>query len=128
MAATTSLSTPPANLSRQIEWSSLFLEHLDEFATLAWYLVADAKLAEAIILHTLKSLDSIPFDASQPVLTFNQARDMLITQGIAALNPAQNGPGFFEQFPLCELRDLQRLAFRVAQRLLFAVGAECYDA
>ena len=128
MAITTSLSTAPLEVSRQIEWCSLFLEHLDEFATLAWYLVADAKLAESIILRTLKSLDSIPFDTSQPVLTFKQARDMLITQGIAALNPGYGGPRCSEQLPLCEPLDLERLASRMGQRLLFSLGAERHEA
>jgi hypothetical protein len=128
MATTTSLSTSPLELSRQIEWCSLFLEHLDELATLAWYLAADAKLAESIILRTLKSLDSIPFDTSQPVLTFKQARDMLITQGIAALNPGHDGPRGSERLPLREPLDLQRLAFRMGQRLLFSMGGERHEA
>ena len=72
----------------------------------------------------LKSLESIPFDASQPLFTYNLARDMLITQGIAALNPGHDGPRFAEQLPVCELIDLPRLASRVSQRLLFSMGTE----
>jgi hypothetical protein len=128
MTTMTSLSTTPFELSRQVEWCSLFLEHLNEFATLAWYLVADGRLVESIVLHTLKNLESIPFDAAQPLFTYNLARDMLIAQGIAALNPGHDGPRFAEQWPVCELIDLPRLASRVSQRLLFSVGTECYDA
>jgi hypothetical protein len=127
MATMTSLS-PPLELSRQFEWCSLFLAHLNDFATLAWYLVADGKLVECIVMNTLKSLESIPFDASQPRLTYNQARDMLITQGIAALNLEHRGPRSADQSPGGELLDLPRLAFRVGQRLLFSADTECYDA
>jgi hypothetical protein len=110
-----STSTAPVEQSRQIEWCFLFLEHLNEFATLVWYLVADSKLVECVILRTLARLDSIPFDASLPLLTYNQAVDMLITQAIAALNLGHDqrydGPMFVERASLCELPDLPRLAF-----------------
>jgi len=59
MTTMASLSTAPLELPRQVEWCSLFLEHLNEFATLAWYLVADGRLAESIVLHTLKSLSHL---------------------------------------------------------------------
>jgi hypothetical protein len=112
MATTTSARL---ERSRQIEWCFLFLEHLNEFATLVWYLVADSKLVECVILRTLARLDSIPFNTSFPLLTYNQAYDMLITQAIAVLKlgPDQryDGPMFVERASLCELPDLPRLAF-----------------
>ena len=112
MAITTSA---PLERSRQSEWCFLFLEHLNEFATLVWYLVAESKLVECVILRTLARLDSVPFDTSFPLLTYNQAYDMLITQAIAALNLGHDqrydGPMFVERASLCELPDLPRLAF-----------------
>jgi len=127
MATMTSLSAP-LELSRQFEWCSLFLAHLNDFAALAWYLVADGKLVECIVMNSLKSLESIPFDASQPLLTYNQARDMLITEGIAALKLEHIGARFADQLPAGDLLDLSRLASRVGQRLLFSADSQGYDA
>ena len=64
-------------------WGIVLLEHLDEFATLAWYLVADGKLVEETFSRTLAKLDTIPFEGSIPALTHSQARDVLIAQAIA---------------------------------------------
>ena len=69
----------------QAGWCLLFLEHLDEFARLAWYLVADAKLVEIAILRTMVRLDEISFDGSTPKLAYSQAREVLIQQSIALL-------------------------------------------
>jgi hypothetical protein len=85
MATMTSLSISPFEVPRQIEWYCLLLEHLNEFATLAWYFVADSQLVECVIQRTLKSLNDIPFDTSRPLLTYHNARNMVITQAIAAL-------------------------------------------
>lgn len=86
MATMTSISMVLFEAPRQIAWCCLLLEHLNEFATLAWYFVADSQLVECVILRTLKSLDYIPFDTSQPLLTYHKARNMVITQAIAALS------------------------------------------
>jgi hypothetical protein len=67
-------------------WGIVLLEHLDEFATLAWYLAADGKLVEDIFSRTLAKLDTIPFEASTPALTYSQARDVLIAQAIAVVS------------------------------------------
>jgi hypothetical protein len=127
MATMTSLPAP-LELSPQFEWCSLFLTHLNDFAALAWYLVSDGKLVECIVMNTLKNLESIPFDASQPLLTYNQARGMLITEGIAALNLEHPGARFDDKLPAGDLLDLPRLAFRVGQRLLFSSDTGSYDA
>lgn len=127
MATATTLPAP-TELSRQFEWCSFFLVHLDDFANLAWYLLADGKLVECVVMNTLKSLESIAFDASQPVLTYNQVRDMLITQGIAALNLEHTGARPAAQSAGSALLDLPHLASRVGQRLLFSADTEDYDA
>ena len=127
MATMTSLSAPP-ELSRQFEWCSLFLAHLNDFAALAWHLVADGKLVECIVMNSLKSLERIPFDASQPLLTYHQARNMLITEGIDALHLEHSGARFDDKLPARDLLDLPRLAYRVGQRLLFSADTACYDA
>jgi hypothetical protein len=65
--------------------------------------------------RSLARLDSIPFDTSFPLLTYNQAYDMLITQAIAVLklrrDQRYDGPMFVERTSHCELPDLPRLAF-----------------
>jgi hypothetical protein len=67
-------------------WGIVLLEHLDEFATLAWYLVADGKLVDDTFSRTLAKLDTIPFEASVPALTYRQARDVLIAQAIEVVS------------------------------------------
>jgi hypothetical protein len=110
----------------------LFLEHLNDFATLAWYLVADGRLVEHVILRALTRLGSIPFDTSLPLLTYNQARDMLITEAIETLNPGYDqrydGRVFVKPASPCELPDLRRLTFLLGQRLPSSLGTKCYDA
>jgi hypothetical protein len=127
MATMTSLPAP-LELSRQFEWCSFFLAHLNDFATLAWHLVSDGKLVECIVMNSLKSLESIAFDASQPLLTYNQARDMLIVEGIAALKLEHTGARFDDKPADGHLLNLPRLASRVGQRLLFSGDTERYDA
>ncbi|MDX6456906.1 MAG: hypothetical protein QOE55_603, partial [Acidobacteriaceae bacterium] len=77
-----SLDVPVVASRDKVEWSLLFLGHLDEFARLAWYLVANDKLVENVILRTMNRLDEIPFDGSAPDLAYNQARQILIQQSI----------------------------------------------
>lgn len=74
------LSTIPIERLRRIEWYSLFLENLDEFATLVWYLTADRSLLEFVFLRTLARLETISFHTSMPTYPYNRARDMLITE------------------------------------------------
>ena len=96
-------------------WCLLFLEHLDEFATLAWYLVADHQLVEVTIQRTLAQLEMTPFDASTPLLAYAQAKEELITQAIAGLGLGRKRSDEEEQVylpsSLGELPDLPRLAF-----------------
>jgi hypothetical protein len=116
---TTLFSKPLQTSSEQgsrknVAWYLLFLEHLDEFATLAWYLVADHRLVEEAILRTMAQLDAVPFDASTPQLAYTHARETLITQAIAGLGlghkQGHEGEGF-QPVHLVELPDLPRLAF-----------------
>jgi hypothetical protein len=83
------ISFVPASLNptpSKTFWGIVLLEHLDEFATLAWYLVADGKLVGDTFSRTLTTLDTIPFEASMPALTYSQARDVLIAQAIAVVS------------------------------------------
>ena len=101
--------TPSATL-----WGIVLLEHLDEFAALAWYLVADGKLVEDTFSRTLAKLDTIPFEASIPELTYNQARDVLIAQAIAVVSGMRidaAGGWSVEPTSVGRLPDLARLAF-----------------
>ena len=98
------------------DWCYFLIEHLDEFAKLAWYLVADTALVECVMVRTVARLESIPFSASDAVLTYNQTRDMLIGEAIAALDLPPSGcveTDWSSEGPvgLCGLPDLPRLAF-----------------
>ena len=95
-------------------WRIVLLEHLNEFATLAWYLVADGKLVEDTFSRTLAKLDTLPFEASIPALTYSQARDVLIAQAIAVVSEMrieESGDWSAEPKSIGRLPDLARLAF-----------------
>ena len=108
--ATESLTPSPGSAS----WCFLLLDHLDEFATLAWYLVADAKLVEDTFTRTMAKLDMIAFESSIPALAYSQAQDVLITQAIAVLSDArreENESQVVQPNSIGSLPDHPRLAF-----------------
>jgi DNA-directed RNA polymerase specialized sigma24 family protein len=108
----TSVSFTPSPGSAS--WCFLLLEHLDEFATLAWYLVADGNLVEDTFARTMAKLDMTAFESSIPALAYNQARDVLITQAIAVLSDARREEDknrFFQPDSFGSLPDHPRLAF-----------------
>ena len=105
-----SLSPSPEGAS----WCFLLLEHLDELATLVWYLVADGKLVEDTFARTMAKLDMTAFESSIPALAYRQARDVLITQAIAVLSDVRREEDEiapFQPTSLGRLPDLPRLAF-----------------
>jgi hypothetical protein len=109
--ASVSSFTPSPNST---SWCFLLLEHLDEFAKLAWYLVADGKLVEDTFARTMTKLDMTAFESSIPALAYSQARDVLITQAIAVLSDARREEDenwFFRPNPTGNLPDHPRLAF-----------------
>ena len=101
-------------LPKSASWCLLLLEHLDEFATLVWYLVADGKLVEDTFARTMTKLDMTAFESSIPALAYSQARDVLITQAIAVLSDArreEDESQFFQPSSIASLPNLPRLAF-----------------
>jgi hypothetical protein len=105
-----SLAPSPKSAS----WCFLLLEHLDEFAMLAWYLVADGKLVEDTFARTIAKLEMTAFESSIPALAYSQARDVLITQAITVLSDARREEDenlLFQSNSIGSLPDLPRLAF-----------------
>jgi DNA-directed RNA polymerase specialized sigma24 family protein len=95
-------------------WCLVLLEHLEEFAKLAWYLVADGGLVEETFTRTMVQLDVTPLDTSVPELAYNQAREVLIAQAIAVLASTrreEEESGSLLPVAMGELPDLPRLAF-----------------
>ncbi len=112
--ATSFVSVPFTPSPRSASWCFLLLEHLDEFATLAWYLVADGKLVEDTLARTIAKLDMTPFESSIPELAYSQARDVLIAQAIAVLSDARREEDenrLFRPESFGSLPDHPRLAF-----------------
>jgi DNA-directed RNA polymerase specialized sigma24 family protein len=108
--ATVSLTPSPGGAS----WCFLLLEHLDEFATLAWYLVADGGLVEDTFARTMAKLDMTAFESSIPALAYRQARDVLITEAIAVLADARREEDenqVFQPNSIGSLPDHMHLAF-----------------
>jgi len=112
---TTSFASLPFTPSpRSASWCFLLLEYMDEFATLAWYLVADGKLVEDTFARTIAKLDMTAFESSIPAIAYSQARDVLITQAIAVLSDARRAEDenrFFRPAVFGSLPDHPRLAF-----------------
>jgi hypothetical protein len=111
-ASFASVSFTPSPTSAS--WCFLLLEHLDEFATLAWYLVADGELVEDTFARTMTKLDMTAFESSIPALAYSQARDVLITQAMAVLSDVRRAEGESRSFPpnsIGSLPDPSRLAF-----------------
>ena len=95
-------------------WHLVLFEHLDEFAKLAWYLVADGRLVEDTFSRTMAKLDLISCDSSEPALAYTQARDVLIAQAIAVLSDRrreEDETSLLQPTSLGRLPDLPRLAF-----------------
>jgi DNA-directed RNA polymerase specialized sigma24 family protein len=114
----TTVATSFASVSipqpRSASWCFLLLDHLDEFAKLAWYLVSDAKLVEDTFVRTMAKLDMTAFESSIPALAYSQARDVLITQAIAVLANARREEDenwLFQPNYTGSLPDHPRLAF-----------------
>jgi DNA-directed RNA polymerase specialized sigma24 family protein len=87
---------------------------LDEFAKLAWYLVADGTLVEDTFARTMAKLDLTAFESSIPALAYSQAREVLITQAVAVLLDARREEDenqFFRPNSTRSLPDHPRLAF-----------------
>jgi hypothetical protein len=55
-------------------WHSYLPEDHDTFVKLPWYLVADAVLVKRVMMRAVARLESTPFEASDVLLTNNQAR------------------------------------------------------
>jgi DNA-directed RNA polymerase specialized sigma24 family protein len=112
--ATSFTSVSFTSSPKSSSWCFLLLDHLDEFATLVWYLVADGKLVEDTFARTMTKLDMTAFEASIPALAYSQARDVLITQAIAVLSDTRREEEenqFFQPSSIGSLPDLPRLAF-----------------
>jgi hypothetical protein len=116
---------PGAASSEIAPWCQLLLDHLEEFARLVWYLVADGKLVEETFACTLEQLDAIPFEASDPAVALNQIRETLITQAITVLDVTRKREAkgrSSHSTPLGELPDLAHLAFLL--RMVIRSSAE----
>lgn len=113
-------SLPAAHAVRN-RWCFLLLDHLTEFATLAWYLVADGNLVEEAFLRGISQLEQIPFEDSRPAAAHDRARDIIISQAIAVLEDARQPEGpdriaipiFPANLPdLCHLASILRIVVR----------------
>ena len=108
--ATESSTQSPGNAS----WCFLLLEHLDEFATLAWYLVADGGLVEDAFARTMATLDLTAIESYTPVLAYSHAREVLITQAIAVLPDAgrdDDESQVSRRNSICSIPSRPRIAF-----------------
>ncbi|WP_263355215.1 hypothetical protein [Acidicapsa acidisoli] len=104
---------PPTSSPRSIPWCYLLLDNLHEFATLAWYLVADGTLVEEVFSRVMKQLDTASFDDSDALTPYNLAREAIITQAVDVLagRCREEEINFIQADSAYELPNLPRLAF-----------------
>jgi hypothetical protein len=107
--------TLPESERPESAWCRFLIEHLDYFANLVWYLVADPVLLECVMIRALALLESTPFDASETQLTFTQARRALIGEAVTVLSPLRRSLVTRRSEKLCDPPDLRRLAFLLKQ-------------
>jgi len=102
-------------------WCLFLLDHLAEFATLVWYLVAEGNLVDEAFLRSIPQLEQIPFDDDFPARACERARDIIISQAIAVLADARQREHAdhvaISMFP-ADLPDLCRLTFMLRVAVL----------
>jgi hypothetical protein len=87
MAISQVLPDTPLELEQpKSEWHHFLLDHIDTFAKLAWYLVADEALVECVMMRAAARLEGAPFDVSDALLTYKQARRALIGEAVTMLS------------------------------------------
>lgn len=96
-------------------WGFFFLDHLDEFARLTWYLVADPLLVERVIMRTLMRLEGTAFEAAEVSVLQNLVRDVLVAESIVALDIPEGGfiegrPESSSRIAFCDFPNLPRIA------------------
>ena len=103
------VETSSANL-----WRYYLLEHLEEFASMAWYLLANSGLVEELFLRAIVLLDAIPFNGLEPSAS-QQVRSIIVSEAVAMIAEARRkemAENWNAQlFPLSGLPDLPRLVF-----------------
>ena len=115
MEAKPSSVTEQSTLSPPVtSWCQFLLEHLEEFSSLAWLLVADGKLVEETFERAMAQFDATPFSGAAPLLVYDQARKIFIAQALAVLEAAHAGDeekGHARADFLADLSDPPRMAF-----------------
>jgi hypothetical protein len=95
-------------------WHDYLLEHLEEFASMAWYLLADGDLVEELFLRTIVLLDAIPFNGLEPFAS-QQVHTIIASEAVAMIAEARKkemAENWNAQlFPLSVLPDLPHLVF-----------------
>jgi hypothetical protein len=108
------VNLPSTSSPQSIPWCYLLLDNLHEFATLAWYLVADGTLVEEVFSRVMTQLDTASFDDADALTPYNLAREAIITQAVDVLAGKRRDEeevNLVQVGPACELPDLSRLAF-----------------
>jgi hypothetical protein len=110
------LSDTPLQSERpKSAWRSFLIAHLDYFANLVWYLVADAVLVECVIMRAVAQLERTPFEASDISHMYKQMRKALIGEANAVLNPQRRSAAGRAPVKLGNQLDFLRLALLLKQ-------------
>jgi hypothetical protein len=90
MATAVVADTPPESQGPKSAWRYFLVLHFDHFANLVRYLVADAGLVERVMTRVVARLERTPFDASDALGTYKQARRTLIKEAMAVLSRCED--------------------------------------
>jgi hypothetical protein len=91
-------------------WCSFLAAHLDYFANLVWYLVADSMLIERVMVRAVSRLENMHFNISDAQKNYTRARGVLIGEAVTQLNQLREAVAKPMSNP-CLPPDFPRLAF-----------------
>jgi hypothetical protein len=85
-------NAPPESEASKNAWCGFLAAHLDYFANLVWYLVADSILVESVMIRATARLKNTPFNTSDAQQNYTQARSALIGEAVSLMNISLRRP------------------------------------
>jgi hypothetical protein len=91
-------------------WHTFLLDHRDAFANLVRYLVVDEALVKYAISRALVRIERMPFESSDPLLIYKQARRAVIREAVAVLKEPLDCPTVYTVGPAGDLSESAKWA------------------
>ena len=93
------------------KWCHRLLEFLDEFTTLAWYLLADSDLVEVVLLRSLVEVQKNTTAPNDVTAAYSELQRTIIREAIEVLAEVSQQEGKTDWWPrpACDVPDTARL-------------------